>query len=287
MTTPRLPLAHISWAIADNADRPAVDAFFLDLFGAVTAHEMLVTPETAHYRFDREERLMVIGDTMLIPIAPAGPGAEEGNPLGDMLRRSAGAMKWIGIALNTKDLAATAAWFEAKGFRLHRDRGMEDRYFLISPRQALGMRIEVMNGQLPGDPRVKPGWSNAYWRDEHPLGIVGLQSITLGVPSLAEAREFYGQRLELPELPSETAAFQLTDCVLEAEPTGEAQGIRALTFRVKSLAAAADHLRARGHTLIGTPATRLAITPEEAHGRLIWFTETTPPGWPEPASLLD
>ena len=52
-----LPLAHISWAIADNADRAACDAFFIDLFGAETAYEMLVTPETAKYRFDREERL--------------------------------------------------------------------------------------------------------------------------------------------------------------------------------------------------------------------------------------
>ena len=91
-----LPLAHISWAIADNADRAACDAFFIDLFGAKTAYEMLVTPETAKYRFDREERLMVVGNTMLIPIAPAGPGAEAGNPLGDMLRRTAGVNRWIG-----------------------------------------------------------------------------------------------------------------------------------------------------------------------------------------------
>jgi hypothetical protein len=29
-----IPLAHLSWAIADNADRKACDAFVIDTFGA-------------------------------------------------------------------------------------------------------------------------------------------------------------------------------------------------------------------------------------------------------------
>ena len=29
-----MPLAHISWAIADNVDRKPCDAFFMELFGA-------------------------------------------------------------------------------------------------------------------------------------------------------------------------------------------------------------------------------------------------------------
>ncbi|HMO69000.1 MAG TPA: hypothetical protein PKE25_10195 [Novosphingobium sp.] len=41
-----MPLAHVSWAIADNADRPACDAFFIDQFGAETAHEMLELPKS-------------------------------------------------------------------------------------------------------------------------------------------------------------------------------------------------------------------------------------------------
>ena len=293
----RLPLAHISWAIADNADRPACDAFLMDLFGAESVYEMLVTPETAHYRFDREERLMVVGDTMLIPIAPAGPGAEPGNPLGDMLRRSAGENRWIGLALRAADLTAAGAWFRARGFSLHYDRGMEDKYFLVTKRQALGIRIEVMQGELPNDPRVRPGWSAARWRDDHPLGIEGLLSVDVAVPGFAEARAVLGGQLELPEL-SERAlpgeglrglAFDLGDVVVEAltgAALADVQGLCGITFKVRSASAAADYLRGRGFALIGDVATRFAISPAEAHGRLIWLSETVPSGWPLPRALL-
>ncbi|PLK27885.1 glyoxalase [Novosphingobium sp. TH158] len=291
-----LPLAHISWAIADNADRPACDAFILDLFGAQTAYEMLVTPETAHYRFDREERLMVVGDTMLIPIAPAGPGAEPGNPLGDMLRRSAGENRWIGLAFRAADLPAAARWFESRDFSLHFDCGMEDKYFLISKRQVLGIRIEVMQGELPGDPRLKPDWAPQRWAQDHPLGIEGLLSVDVAAPDLAEARDLFGTRLELPllserELPGEGAkgiAFRLCDTVMEAlsPPPQGASGMCGITFKVRSAQAAWDHLAARGFTLRGSADTRFAIEPAEAHGRLIWFSEHLPAGWPAPGSSL-
>src|ERR1700712_31565 len=79
---PGMPLAHVSWAIADNEVRKACDAFFIDIFGAETAYEMLVTPETKDMGLDREERLMMIGDTMVIPISPAGAGLSPDSPTG-------------------------------------------------------------------------------------------------------------------------------------------------------------------------------------------------------------
>lgn len=300
-----LPLAHISWAIAENADRPACDAWLMDLFGAQSVYEMLVTPETAHYRFDREERLMVVGDTMLIPIAPAGPGAEAGNPLGDMLRRAAGENRWIGLALRVDDLKAAAAWFTARGFRTHFDRGMEDKYFLVPKRDALGMRLELMQGELPNDPRLRPDWTPAGWRDDHPLGIEGLLSVDLAVASLADAHACLGGKLELPflserDLPGEDArgaAFDLGDTVIEAlcperedsalaAHVRDGGGICGITFKVRSAQAAANYLTGRGLTLIGDVATRFAVDPSQAHGRLIWFTEIIPQGWPAPHSLI-
>ena len=300
-----LALAHISWALADNADRPACDAWFLDLFGAQTVYEMLVTPETEKYRFDREERLMVVGDTMLIPIAPAGQGAVAGNPLGDMLRRTAGANKWIGLAFRTADLALAGDWFRARGFTLHYDPGMEDKYFLVTKRQALGIRIEVMQGELPNDPRLKSDWSPQRWAQDHPLGIEGLLSVDLSVQSLDAAREVFGGRFEWSEmgardLPGEEArglAFLVGDTVIEAlcpmrEGTGLADhardnpGICGITFKVRSASAAANYLKGRRYSLIGSAETRFAIVPEEAQGRLIWFSEAVPEGWPVPHSHL-
>src|SRR4051812_43748386 len=114
---PAMPLAHVSWAIADNDVRQACDAFFIDVFGAETASEMLVTPETKDLGLDREERLMMIGDTRVIPISPAGAGLGPDSATGEMLRRSAAPMRWLGVALKVADLKAAAAWFTKNGFK--------------------------------------------------------------------------------------------------------------------------------------------------------------------------
>ena len=302
---PVMPLAHVSWALADNADRADCDAFFRDVFGAETVFEMLITPETEGMGLDREERLMLIGDTMIIPIAPAGNGAREGAPIGDMLRRSAGLNRWLGVALKVADLKAADAWFRAKGFKLHYDPGMEAHYFLVGRKQAMGMRMEILVQDLPNDPRGRPGWSAAKWRDDHPLGIEGLQAIGVSASSLEAARELFERKLEWPEIgertliqdQAECIAFAMGDTVLEAMiPTAEGtplaehlrdvQGIYCLTFKVTDAPAAADYLRSRGLPLIGDPADRFAVTPAAAHGRTIWFTQTVPAGYPPLGSRL-
>lgn len=299
-----IPLAHISWAIADNADRKACDRFFIDTFGAEIAYEMLITPEAEAMGLDREESLMMIGDTMVIPIAPAGAGAKEGAPIGDMLRRSAGPGRWLGLALKTADLPAADAWLRAKGFKLHYDPGMEAHYFLIGRKQVLGVRIEIIKQDLPNDPRRDPAWTPAKWREDHPLGIEGLQSIGVSSPSLEAAREVFG-KFEWPELGTralsgdraECAAFDMGDTVIEAmvgtdeaSPVArhcrEVQGVYCMTFKVMSAQAAADYLRGRGQALVGDVADRFAIAPEEAQGRLIYFTENAVPGYPPLGSRL-
>jgi hypothetical protein len=300
-----IPLAHVSWAIADNADRKACDAFFIDVFGAETAYEILITPETANMGLDREEKLLMVGDTMLIPIAPAGAGETAASPLGEMLRRSAKPGRWLGLALKAANLPAADAWLSAKGFKLHYDRGMEQHYFLISRGQVLGVRIEIIKQDLPNDPRMQAGWTPAKWRDEHPLGIEGLQSIGVSVPSLDAAREVFGRKLEWPEIgaralpgdEAECAAFLMGDTVIEAmagsdesspvaQHCRDIQGIYCLTFKVKSAQAAADYLVGKGLALVGDRAARFAIAPGQAHGRLIYFSEQGVDGYPPPGSRM-
>jgi catechol 2,3-dioxygenase-like lactoylglutathione lyase family enzyme len=300
-----LPLAHVSWALPDNSTRKACDAFFLDVFGAETAFEMLMTPEMAKAGFDREEKLMVIGDTMLIPIAPAGPGEDPNSSTGNMLRRNAGPNRWLGVALRVADLPSTDAWFRAKGFTLHYDPGMESHYFLVGRGQALGVRLELMVGELPNDPRLKPDWKPERWRDEHPLGIEGLQSIGVSVPDLDSARSLFEERLEWPEIArrrldrddADCASFLVGDTVIEAmQPTSgdapvarhvrDVKGIYCLTFKVRSADAAADYLRGKGLSIIGEVSDRFAIAPEQAFDRLIYFTEQTVSGYPPLGSKI-
>ncbi len=299
------PLAHISWALADNTTRKACDAFLIDVFGAELAYEMLSTPETEMMGFDREEKLLVIGDTMLIPIAPAGPGAKAGSGIGDMLRRNARPGMWLGVALRVADLPAADAWLSAKGFRPRYDPGMENHYLLISRKEVLGVRVEIMKGELPNDPRIKPGWTPERWRDAHPLGIEGLQSIGVSTPALGKAREIFADKFGWPELScrhipddaADSASFLMGDTVIEAmQPTDEdlplaqhchdIQGIYCLTFKVRSAEAAADYLRDKGFDLVGDMRTRVAIKPEQAFGRLIYFTDKTFPAYPPLGSTL-
>ena len=299
------PLAHVSWSLADNADRAACDQFFIATFGAETVFEMLETPATAAMGFDREERLMVIGDTMLIPIAPAGAGAAPESPLGNMLRRCAGEGRWLGVSLRVADLPAADAWFRGRGFQLHYDPGMEGHYFLIARRQVMGMRVEIMTGELPNDPRLREGWNPGRWASDHPLGIEGLQAIGLSAPELGAARALFAERLDWPELGerhvasenADCAAFLMGDTVIEAlvprDPVSplaahlrDIQGIRSLTFKVRDAPAAAAWLEARGLELIGDPADRFAIVPAQAQGRLLWLTGNDVPGYPPLGSLM-
>ena len=297
---PAFPLAHVSWALADNADRAACDAFFKETFGARTAYEMLITPETEAMGLDREESLMLIGDTMIIPIAPAGKGAAQGHPAGDMFRRSAAPMRWLGLALRVESLAEADRWFSERGFKLHYDPGMEAHYFLVSRGQALGVRLELLCHGLPDDPREQADWTPP----DNPLGIEGLQSIGVSVPALADARDLFAKRLGLPELGereltalhAQVAAFDLGDTVIEAmagtqgsdvaRHARETKGIYCLTFKVRDAAAAAEALRAQGLDLIAGDEGRIAIAPEQAHGRLIWLTDRTPKGYATAGSRL-
>ena len=56
---------------------------------------------------NREESLMMIGDTMIIPIAPAGKAIQEGHPAGDMFRRSAAPMRWLGLRITSYNVCYT------------------------------------------------------------------------------------------------------------------------------------------------------------------------------------
>jgi hypothetical protein len=158
---------------------------------------------------------------------------------------------------------------------------------------------------LPNDPRLKPDWQPQRWRDAHPLGIEGLQSIGLSTPSLEIARALFAEKLEWPELSrrelaaeqARCASFLMGDTVIEAmQATNDdsplaahcrdIQGIYCITFKVRSAAAAAGYLRDKGFELTGNTTTRFAIIPTQAQGRLIYFTEHVPEAYPSVGSLL-
>ena len=300
-----LPLFHIAWALGSNEERHACDDFFLDVFAAQTGYEVSISPDTADSGTDREESLMVVGNTMLIPIAPLGDGLKVGSSVGDMLRAHDKPGMWIGICVKVADIKAADKWVTSMGFHPWFRPGFEHIYFVLPRDETLGMRIEFLQVSLPNDPRPKPGWDANWWRDHHPLGIEGLQSVGVSVDNLQQARDLFEGKFGWPEiarrsLPDEQAncaSFFVGDVVIEAmEPIGadspvarhrrDCQGMYCLTFKVRSAEAAANYLRGKGYRLIGDVGKRFAIDPDQAFSRLLYFTEEQVPGYPPVGSLI-
>jgi catechol 2,3-dioxygenase-like lactoylglutathione lyase family enzyme len=292
------PLAHISFALADEETRLGWDAFVRDLFDPRVLYEVLTTPESERLGVNRHHTLFAIGDTVIYGSTPAGAGLLPDSTTGNMLRALAANDAWIGIALGVADLDAARAWVRERGWTPVSYPLLEDRYFLVDRNETLGMRLEFLTSGLANDPRVRADWDAAWWRDHHPLGFEGLQSIGVSTLSLDAAREVFGGKLGWREIGTRTteearcASFLMGDVIVEAmEPlrddteladhARQVNGIWCLTFKVRSASAAADFFRAKGLTLIGDPWRRFAIDPGQAFGRRLWFTDETPPGYPE------
>jgi hypothetical protein len=298
-----MKLLHVNWAMADNGERRACDQFLLDVFGAQTVHEMLMSKEREGVGYGREESLLVVSDTMLIPISPT-PNPKAGDEsIAGMLKFHAREGMWIGIALQVKDLAEAGRWTESLGLKGLYRAPWEHIYFVLDRNETLGMRFEFICIDLDGDPRIEPDFDQNWWRDHHPLGIERLQSIGVSVDSLDRARSVLSgkfgfkevTRREMPGEAATCAGFMVGTAFVEAmqatDPASalaaharDIQGIYCLTYKVKSLGAAADYLRSKGFSLVGEAGRRLMIDPAQAYGRRIYFSEDNIAGDPRLAA---
>ncbi len=294
---PAFPLAHISFAVADEATRRGWDAFLREVFAADTLYEVLMTPEAQRLKLDRQQTLLAIGNTVLYAAAPAGPGLRPDSIIGNMLRANARPHQWIGIALRVDDLDVARRWVRERGWEPRSYPLLEDRYFLVDRNAALGVRLEFLTGDLANDPRLRSDWDPLRWRDRHPLGLEGLQSIGISCDSLDAARKVFAGHLGWPEIArrridgAECAAFLIGDAVIEAMQAADpdcalarharqTQGIWCLTFQVRDVAAAAECLRSKDLRLVGETRRRFAIDPDQAFGRWLWFTDERIQGYP-------
>lgn len=294
---PDFPFIHLSFAVSDEATRLKWDHFVRDVFAPVTMYEVLTTPASELLKLDRHQTLLAIGNTVLYAAAPAAGGLAPNSAIGTMLRTLAAQDAWIGIAIGVADLDRARDWVRERGWEPRSYPLLEDRYFLLDRAETLGLRLEFLAGALDNDPRLKPGWDPLRWRDEHPLGLNGLQSIGVSTTDLAVAREVFADKLGWREIAQRTtgearcASFLIGDAVVEAmeplDPQSDladharaVRGVRCLTFEVRSAAAAAAYLRSKGLGLIGDPTSRFAIDPADACGRWLWFTDVAAAGYP-------
>ena len=149
------------------------------------------------------------------------------------------------------------------------------------------------------DPRLQPGWSMEFPRDQHPLGIERASHITMLFADLKDARRVYQDALGGKPFHEEESAGKKrsvyfavgADTVIEAaqplstssvegrelERTGE--GIFAVTFKTRNLGRAADHLRSN-NVRFELNDNSLAIDRDDAFGMVLRFTEQPLPNDP-------
>ncbi|HKV54539.1 MAG TPA: VOC family protein [Candidatus Binataceae bacterium] len=151
------------------------------------------------------------------------------------------------------------------------------------------------------DPRLQPGWSMQFPRDQHPLGIERASHITMLFRDLSHARSVYqdalgGKLIHEQEIAGrKRSAFYAVgqDTVIEAvqplsssSPEGQGleragEGIFSVTFKTRDLNRAAAHLRAN-QLRIEPGEGELTINRHDAFGMTLSFTDRTIPNDPRP-----
>jgi len=149
------------------------------------------------------------------------------------------------------------------------------------------------------DPRLQPGWSTTFARDEHPLGIERASHLTMLFRDLADAREVYQDALGgTPIHEEETPGWKRSvfyavgaDTVIEAaqplSPTSPesldmeraGEGIYSVTFQTKDVKRAAEHLQSK-RLRVAEDADSLIIDREDAFGMVLGLTERKLPNDP-------
>jgi len=152
------------------------------------------------------------------------------------------------------------------------------------------------------DPRLQPGWSMEFPRDQHPLGIERASHMTVLFRNLDDARGVYGEALGGKLIHQEESKEKRShffavgeDSVIEAvqplsgsSPEGQGlerdgEGIFAVTFKTKDLNRAAEHLRSHKQRIEFDGANTLVINREDAFGMVLGFTDRTIPNDPRQA----
>lgn len=251
----------------------------------------------------RDASLFAVGDFVLEPMTPSRePGAGE-KPVGRFQARFGSHLH--SIAFYVRSVPEIFERLRARGVRIVGDGGgvlnAPPRGAIYTHPRDTGGLLEFMEPPAHGfDLRLAPGWSSAFWRDEHPLGIERCSHLTLVVRDLERARGLWLETLEgRPFLERESRASGTRslfaavgdEVVVElAQPVdaGSAAGrelaangeiLHAATFRVRDLERAGSFLRELGLKAEERDG-ELELGPEQALGARYRFTQAALPGDP-------
>ena len=274
-------LVHINQVVDDFE---AASEFYRDVFGA-----------QEYWRgYDEEQRrdasLFVIGDVCIELFAPR----DRESLLGASLTRFGNS--WHSFEWQVPDLEAAREALLERGVRITTYR--PGSFLMTHPADCHGMLIELCPLEMTGDPRIEPGWTSAAWRDDHPVGITGLHSLSVAVRDLPAATAWLTDLVDGAEvvyrdprdrLGADVTGVRIADHVVElVQPrtpggaVGEyltrlGQRLRSIEFGVVDLARTESHLSGQGLRIVpGSRPGAVAVAEADNWGVRWEFAERMP-----------
>jgi catechol 2,3-dioxygenase-like lactoylglutathione lyase family enzyme len=201
---------------------------------------------------------------------------------------------YVGIEYQVPDADEARTEVLARGMRVIRELGVAIH---VHPAEAFGVAWEFFGRSFHSDPPpvayVEPLKPAEYWRDENPLGYLGLKRYSVAVSDMEKATVFFEDFLggtviyeeARPAVGARAVGLTLGDTVAElispnaAGPIADflaryGDGIRSTVFAVQDLDRATRHFAERGITVHpGDAPGAIAIAPEDNMGLLFEFSE--------------
>ncbi len=251
----------------------------------------------------RKASLVLLGDFVMEPAQPVQQPGWEKSALGKFYSRFG--QHFHSIAWYVDDLRETCRVLTEHKIRLFdmvgkpvTDPGRGDAVW-THPQDTHAAFEFAVAPKFFIDPRLQPGWSMQFPRDQHPLGIERASHITMLFGDLDNARRVYQDALGAKLIHEQEAAGHKRsayfavgeDTVIEAtqplsssSPEGReleqaGEGIFSVTFKTKDLRRAADHLRSN-NVRFELNDNSLMINRDDAFGMVLRLTDQMIPNDP-------
>jgi catechol 2,3-dioxygenase-like lactoylglutathione lyase family enzyme len=261
---------------------------------------------------DNEKRwasLSMIGDFMIEVIEPSSAPEDATMPLTKFRTRFGQHFHSLAWYTDPGGVKPLFDRFRNRGIRIAKPGGgmfpdgdIDPGVTIFShPKDTFGQLefVDVSHHWTDTDPRFQPGWSPAWWRDEHPLGIHRVSHFTTIVTDLDRAVDLYKDVLDARELHRSEGTdresvfvFVGADTVVElARPTGASGRLaddlaangelpHACTFTVSDLDAVERHVGSVGVRVADRAGDALTLDPADCFGAVYTFTTTSVPDDP-------
>jgi catechol 2,3-dioxygenase-like lactoylglutathione lyase family enzyme len=274
-------LIHINQLLGDFA---GANRFYREVFAA---QEYM---NNYHETEERDASLFVIGDTCIELFSPR----TATSLLGRQLARFG--VGWHSFEWKVPDLEAAKAALDQRGIRC--GSYYPGAFLMTHPKDSHGMILEMCPTEMTNDPRLEAGWDPSRWRDGHPMGIKGLNCISVAVRDLDAAVRFLcdltgGEvvyEADRPLAGGRGVGIRVADHDIELLAPGGRGGavadylegvgprLRSIVFEVQDLAVVEKHLAGHGlRTVAGDFAGATALHPADNYGVLWQFTEEPRP----------